>query len=266
VRVVLLVTIAALLLAGCVPYTSGEESGEGWSEYGPATSGGPFVPETYREGGKVVMPVTFPDGATAEVVYDPKLRLAERGVWAMFAANAPEGAGRAFIATQDDLGRWIAGTAPTEIFPGADGTPVTVWPTPDGDPPARLLYEFGPWHVLAPEDGAPAEWAAGIAGRTTEDGFLVVEGRKGFTIAPPGGEGRPMLVLGDLNPEGVQLVPGECVLERDRPTTDAGGSRTLCLDTGSGTITLHASTGPDGSFADAVASGLEIRNYTVARS
>lgn len=29
----------------------------------------PFVPPTYREGDRVVMPVTFPDGTTAEVTY-----------------------------------------------------------------------------------------------------------------------------------------------------------------------------------------------------
>jgi hypothetical protein len=35
-----------------------------------------FLPPTYEEGRKVVMPVTFPDGTTAEILYPPDLDLA----------------------------------------------------------------------------------------------------------------------------------------------------------------------------------------------
>jgi len=119
-----------------MPYTTSEESGEGRSEYVPAAAG-PFVPETYREGGKVVLPVTFLDGATAELVYDPRLRLAERGVWAMFAVSPADGPGRGFIAVQGDIGRWIAGDAPADVLQGADDAVVRVWTTPDGEPLPR---------------------------------------------------------------------------------------------------------------------------------
>jgi hypothetical protein len=266
VRIVPIATILGLLIVtGCVPSVASEDSGEGWSEYVPKTSQGPFVPATYHEGGKVVMPVTFLDGSTAELVYDPKLRLAERGVWAMFAASPPDGPGRAFIATQEDLGRWIAGQAPVETFQGADGALVTVWATPDGEPPERLVYEFGPWRVLAPQDGAPADWATGIAGRTTQDGFLVVEGRNGFTIAAPGGAGRPQLIVGDLNPEAILLTPGECDVRRDRPPAEGSQFGSWCLDAGGQTISVHAYSAADGAFGDAVAAGLRIRNYTAAR-
>jgi hypothetical protein len=40
----------------------------------------PFVPATRLEGDLRVMPVTFPDGTTAEVVYPSGLQLAELGV------------------------------------------------------------------------------------------------------------------------------------------------------------------------------------------
>lgn len=257
-RIATIATIAALTLPGCMPYTTSEESGEGRSEYVPAAAG-PFVPETYREGGKVVLPVTFLDGATAELVYDPRLRLAERGVWAMFAVSPADGPGRGFIAVQGDIGRWIAGDAPADVLQGADGAVVRVWTTPDGEPAERLVYEFGPWRVLAPQDGAPARWATAIAGRTTQDGFLVVEGREGFAIAPPGGEGQPQLILGDLNPEGVILNLGQCDLRRDRPPAEGSQFGAWCLETGGGTVSVHAYSAEDGAFGDAVAAGLRIR-------
>jgi hypothetical protein len=39
-----------------------------------------FVPETSGEGADEVLPVVFPDGSTAELVYPPRLRIAELGV------------------------------------------------------------------------------------------------------------------------------------------------------------------------------------------
>jgi hypothetical protein len=39
-----------------------------------------FVPPTYREGNSVVLPVTFPDGSAAELVYPSDLDLASMGV------------------------------------------------------------------------------------------------------------------------------------------------------------------------------------------
>jgi hypothetical protein len=38
-----------------------------------------FTPATHKERGKVVMPVTFPDGSTAEIVYPPDTDIAAMG-------------------------------------------------------------------------------------------------------------------------------------------------------------------------------------------
>ena len=40
----------------------------------------PWAPPTYREGDHAVMPVTFPDGTTAELVYEAELKLEELSV------------------------------------------------------------------------------------------------------------------------------------------------------------------------------------------
>lgn len=39
-----------------------------------------FVPATHREGDRVVLPIAFPDGTTAELVYPPELDIAELGL------------------------------------------------------------------------------------------------------------------------------------------------------------------------------------------
>ena len=39
-----------------------------------------FVPPTYREGAREVLPVVFPDGSTAELLYPPIMKIAELGV------------------------------------------------------------------------------------------------------------------------------------------------------------------------------------------
>jgi hypothetical protein len=262
VRLVPLATIL-IVLAGCVPSISNEETGEGWSEYVPKTAPGPFVPATHHEGGKVVMPVTFLDGSTAEVVYDPKLRLAELGIRAWGAGGFPDAPWRDFQATQRSLDPWVLGEVPHDTYPGVGGEPVAHWASRDGEPAAWLVFAFGAWRVLMRDDGDPERWAQALRGHETEDGFLVLEGANGFHMAAAGEHSGPELTIGDTGPEFLLLRPGQCDARTDEPTrSDGFGS--FCLDAGGGDVSVHVYFDDPGAV-DTIQDGLEIRNYTAAR-
>src|SRR5687767_5790782 len=47
-----------------------------------------FVPSTTREGGRTVLPITFPDGTTAELTYPKSLDLARMGVTSSLAMRS----------------------------------------------------------------------------------------------------------------------------------------------------------------------------------
>ena len=144
-----------------------------------------LVPDTYTEDGKVVMPVTFPDGTTAEFVYPERLDLASLGArpYAVLELPScclgsvwlPEG-GEAYFAEHSQL---------VDEFEGSDGQPVREWtslPGYRGWPDAYLVFKFGHWHVslavvetsggFLEDEGAV--WARKFRGRVTEDGFLVL--------------------------------------------------------------------------------------------
>lgn len=75
-----------------------------------------FVPPTYRED-SVVLPVTFPDGSAAELVYPSDLDLASMGVRPYIV-----GCGRDFnfFYRHDPKGTWYDGDRPLETYTGAE--------------------------------------------------------------------------------------------------------------------------------------------------
>src|SRR4029450_8398745 len=87
------VTLAVFAGAGVVVTRVADDGGDPLSTPAPTTvppssvasstvppSPAGFVPRTTREGNRTVLPVTFPDGSTAELVYPTALGLAGMGV------------------------------------------------------------------------------------------------------------------------------------------------------------------------------------------
>lgn len=104
-----------------------------------------WAPPTYREGDRVVMPVTFPDGTTAELVYPPELGLEELSVYPdTFADGGRSGCGWSVSATRyDPLVGWVRGDAPLAEHVRRDGTTVALWEgTHDHEPYNFLVYRF----------------------------------------------------------------------------------------------------------------------------
>jgi len=188
---------------------------------GPTTSPDPaepqpFIPPTYREGHRVVMPVTFPDGSTAEVLYPLGVDLASMGVRPYIV-----GCGRDFnfFYRHDPHGTEYDGDRPLEIYEGAEGSEVTLWKGRHGvDLYFRFLFED--WTVLMYDyaDGLTERQRAActraLHGRQTTEGFLVLSmPNPPPSITPLAESGRQLsrseLMFGDLDP-GLLLFPGRC--------------------------------------------------------
>jgi hypothetical protein len=153
----------------------------------PVPSGGPpFVPETYRESGLVVMPITFPDGSRAELAYPPQLNLHGLNVTPDgYLQLGQSGCGRSFIAARSDLRGEIWRGKPAATYPGSGGGLVGLWsPAKGAEPYHWLAYRFGEWNLFVPCDDSAEQnderriqsrWARSLAGKELPSGFLVLD-------------------------------------------------------------------------------------------
>lgn len=159
-----------------------------------------FVPNTYREARKVVLPVTFADGSTAELVYPPSLRLAELGVQPTAAVGIQKSRRsvrheRFLLITKQPVDKVTEGS-PLHTYDGASGK-VTLRRSADEDEslyPLFLHFRIGTWNVLVGDGNAgtfmgPKNreiWAKNLDGHVTENGFVVIEPRPplAFAVGP----------------------------------------------------------------------------------
>jgi hypothetical protein len=182
-----------------------------------------FIPPTLTEGDRVVLPVVFPDGTTAELVYPPQLDLAGLGVRPYWA-----GCGRDFgFHYYDPKGTLYRGE-PLQTWTRSDGQTVGVYEAVDREvgvdhePLVYLIFHFDEWTVDVYDYGGNAAMsheerkacALGLAASQTEDGWIVLSGRPEIHL---GGD-EPTLEFGghsDHEPF-VLFFPGPC-----EPTPDA---------------------------------------------
>jgi hypothetical protein len=176
-----------------------------------------FYPSTYREGDRIVMPVTFVDGTTAEVLFRDDLRPHELGTYGEIAAGLRR-ADRSIYFRYGSVSEF-KGSGPLASYEGRSGATVEEWAPPPrtfGCP--NLVFRFGDWFVgvrtcqdeLSPEE--KAEWARLLVGRQTQDGFLLLEAIPPLTIAQAGEHEGPQFWL--QGPERgspfITLTPGPC--------------------------------------------------------
>jgi hypothetical protein len=248
----------------------------------------PFTPATYEEGDSVVMPVTFPDGTTAELVYAPELDLADFRVQPYSSGYGP-GFARDFLVYDRPLAEVIAAYENPELlaeYEDGRGGIVGFWRLPpDG---IYLAFEFGSWTVLVydyGEEGAQMSdedrslWATNFHGRDAEDGFLLLEAEPPLTLARAGEHAGPELEFwsrsGDFT--AVLLFPGECAPYREGEegfddiqmdnglavSRESDDFASWCIpDEG---MTVHVYQEPGDDFIDAVLSGFDVRNVGLSR-
>ncbi len=147
--------LIALALAGC-----GEPRA-------PATI---FVPPTYRDGDRTVLPLTFPDGTRATIAYPHELAIAELGVRS-YGSGTVGRRGRDFIVLR-------------------------------GAPTLRraLRLEFGRWTVEIQSQAMRARerrrWRKSLRVRETAEGFPVLEATAPLKLAAAGESHGPALEFG----------------------------------------------------------------------
>lgn len=252
-----------------------------------------FVPATYREVDRVVLPVTFPDGTSAELLYPPELDIAGLGVFpygsgTLHGKSPTPGrsdfVGRDFVIRHGDLAHVLAEfngerqPALLARYQGANGQTVGFWDLRTNDTAHYLGFQFGRWAVLvydfvsvgaAMTDAERASWAANFSGRETDDGYLLLEGLGPLRLRSVGEHAGPELTFAAGEPNRALIFfPGECRPHRDQTrlvegklVSWNGGFANWCL---SDSMRIHAEGTRE--FIGALISELDVRNVTIARS
>jgi hypothetical protein len=293
--------VLLLAIAGCgeatetrspdAPRTVAREV-SGMREAGGGEDARRFVPATYREGDRLVLPLTFTDGTTAELVYPPELGLAELGLVPYGSGELQgnssngsrgDGVGRDFLILHGELDEVLAqlngGGRPSLLghYRGADGQSVGLWDLPEPEP-NELGFQFGRWAVLVYDYPADSEaamteveraaWSASFAGRETADGFLLLHSSGPLRLARAGESAGPQLSFGSVGePPWLALYPGDCKPIRDHARIVHGrlvswspGFADWCL---SELMRVHA-RGRNASL-DAMIEALAIRKVSLAK-
>ena len=242
-------------------------------EYDPPYVANVLVPDTHPDDGKVAMPVTFPDGTTAEFVYPKGLDLAGLGArpYAGFELPSccvgsvwlPEG-GEAFFAEHSEL----VTTLQTD-----EGQPLHLWTPPsgygeEGGPVSYLVFKYGVWDVaieislVASEVNREefAQWARYLDGRATDDDFLVLRPRPPLRRYAADSPGTNWLAFGSPDLPHLIATP-ERSCTPIRPSYDFSGRMeavAMCQDG----IEINAYGSEE--FVRGVGKGLQVRNVTLA--
>lgn len=225
----------------------------------------PFVPPTYREGGSEVVPVTFPDGSTAEIVYERGLEFAAKGIqpytWALLDTDAGS-IGRDFTILHGPREEVWQGD-PVQTYEGANGSVVALYQE-ESERRDYLAFEFGSWTVSFDDDGRLSDeerrtWARSLTGHETEDGFLVLEARSPLRLARAGEYPAPMQLWFGSPGEGLVIWPVEKCSPKQRFERSREYASWCDRD-----ARMYVGVEGEKSFVDRVlATGIAIRNVSI---
>jgi streptogramin lyase len=252
---------------------------------------GAFYPPTYREGARIVMPVSFVDGTTAEVVFRGDLGADELGTYGEIGGGLGEVDRSIYF--RYGTGSQFTGSGPLAAYEGHAGSTVEEWTPPsdafggllDAECPI-LVFRFGDWFVgvrtcldeLSSEE--KAQWARLLVGRQTEDGFLVLDAEPPLTIDEAGEREGPALWLqgSDRGSPFITLRPGPCTLDEPARNQElrvmpdgqevligpiAGQVETWSANWCEGGMYVGVDS-RDRDYVEAAAEGLRIQNITLA--
>ena len=239
----------------------------------------PFIPTgAERDGDRIRLPVVFPDGSRATLVYPIPLDLATRGVQPD-VAYIFDGRYQGHIVFLHDpdasIARFVDPDGPQMLINSSSGG-LHLFRGRGDEPPYWLRFELPSWTVLVPiEDPMPqraverAALALEVAGsltvRETASGFPVIETPGNAELAEGFGEaGGAQLAVGDAaaEPDMVSQLDATIFLSPDGcdPATAepfSGGYGSICLGGGAvfGSIFGHREFGMD------VSEGLLVEDF-----
>ena len=231
-----------------------------------------WAPPTHREGDALVMPVTFPDGTSAELVYPQELRLEDMSVYPDTFAEigGPSECGSPVYATRHDPhGTWITGDASLAEHVRPDGVRVGLWEgTRANRPYDFLIFRFGAWTVMIPcrgsiGDAELAIWAENLHGHQSPEGLLVLEGTAPLVVNPWRDQNGPTLRMSDEDII-VDIQPGSELCEqssgRGGDTDPGDGVVQWCIQP-EGSVYVYANgfTPAGEDFLQQLVDGLQVR-------
>lgn len=183
-----------------------------------------FVPPTTASGALTDMPITFTDGTTADLLYDPSLDLAAKGINLSDSGSLNnfvrlggqfeiDHGGASFAATESP-------TPPPSRFPAPQNSSVPLLPAVASTPSNGnfLDFVFGPWRVgvwegTGTDQMSPADdqtWAQSLTATVTASGFLVLSATPPVKLTPYGASDGPAIIIGDPYSTGIILTPVSC--------------------------------------------------------
>lgn len=275
--VVLVVSVSSIaaVRAWRTPSTAPSAGTTGSATPSPLPPQREFVPATRIENGAVVMPLTFLDGTTAEIVYPPDLDIAGMGAVPYSSGRLYDPpincCARDFAVSYDQ--RVPSSLEPVKEYPGVDGRPVRFF---EGPGPDYLVFEIGDWRLAVWDgaggalmsDEARAMWSANMSGRVSIDGFPVLTATAPVRLQGPGESHGPEIGFSSsANGDGnsIEFRPSpECPAGFDEPQIEehSGGQLSLILCRPQWSMMVNASG--DRAFVLRVVEALDVRNVRFA--
>jgi hypothetical protein len=233
----------------------------------------PFIPPTEHDGDHLRMPVIFPDGSEATLVYPIPLGVETMGVQPDVTYSFRERYQGPIVFLHDrdaSIRRFVERTEPVAII-NSDRR-IEIWAVRGNDVDARFWMRLSlpSWTVLVPleEQGLAEQVATSLDVRETADGFPVVEASGSAALSEGFGEaGGAQLAFGDAlaAPDMVSQLNAIIFLSPDgcSPTTEGppyGGYGSSCLGGGN----VFASIYGTGGFVPSVIEGLRVEDFRQA--
>lgn len=208
----------------------------------------PFIPtNAERDGDLIRLPILFPDGSEATLVYPIALDLASLGIQpdVVYVFDGRyQGRIVFFHDPEASIARYVEGREPVATVPSSDGE-VRVWSArelPDHEAQAWLAYRLTSWTVLVPleEQGLAERVVSSLHVLETSGGFPLIDVSGESDLAEGSGNaGGPELTFGDESPdpflvsqleELLILSPDGCDPATAEPFS--GGYGSICLGDG----------------------------------
>ena len=215
-------------------------------------------PDRYTEGSpSEVLPLVFPDGSTAELVYPADLRLESMNPRPDTTGGAPGGVIRPQI-THGGVGFRVEG--PVRCIEGSDGTLAPVWRWKDRED--LVVLRFGDWYVSVFEKPADLElWVDRLKGEI-RGGWLVLDGGGRLVVGPEQNPADSQIRFSDET-NILSIWPLDCAsregIHEEGRVVELGGDSgdfftSFCIDD----VEIHAQG--RSAFVSAVAENVRVRN------
>ncbi len=197
-----------------------------------------------------LLPIRFPDGSTAELVYPPQLQLED-----LYAKpDLVGGVSNALIRPVISYGGIpFDAPGPFGCLEEAKGGLVPVW---GKNGRIFIVLTFEEWHVTVfDRQTRLAVWAEHLRGQVDENGWLQLSGSGDLKLGPEFNPGDSNLIFAD-DDDILSLWPLACGPGEGPPPEVREGARSIsfCVDN----VEIHAQGKP--GFVEAVAEGLRVRN------